>query len=198
VSYFQVVPGQEVESAHMNAAIRQGVPPFANAAARDAAIPAPVAGQTCYLEDIKQGQAWRTAWRPAWGTMPTAVIQWGGGALPSGWTVLSHAPSSQVSQGAAWTINATNGGATIPYAGYWLVTIHSDASSYVGTASNALYKASAAWQYGSTINVATTASQIVNSFIVLAAAGDVARPAINASAAGAFTIVKMSLAMLSD
>jgi hypothetical protein len=90
VTYFQVVPGQEVESAHMNAAIRQGAPPFANAAARNAAIPAPVLGQLCYLEDVKQGQVWEGGlWRPMSGIQPWGSIAYSAASAPSGVSRLS-------------------------------------------------------------------------------------------------------------
>lgn len=47
--YDQYVPGDVIPSAGMNAAINQGIIPFADAAARDAAIPAPTLGMTCFL-----------------------------------------------------------------------------------------------------------------------------------------------------
>jgi hypothetical protein len=56
MTYFQVVPGQVIGSDHMNTAINQGVVPFANAAARAAAIPAPAEGMITYLLDVKQNQ----------------------------------------------------------------------------------------------------------------------------------------------
>jgi hypothetical protein len=49
---------------------------FATAAARNAAIPAPVEGQTCYLADIKQGQTWESGWKPSWGRMPHLRVTW--------------------------------------------------------------------------------------------------------------------------
>lgn len=51
MGYFQVTPGQTVASSHMNTAIAQTVISFATVAARDAEIPAPVAGMVCYLQD---------------------------------------------------------------------------------------------------------------------------------------------------
>jgi len=61
--YFQVSPGQTIASDHMNAAVNQGVIPFADAAARDAAIPAPTDGMVSTLLntdtiDRHNGTAW--------------------------------------------------------------------------------------------------------------------------------------------
>lgn len=78
MTYLQVGPGEEVESAHMNAAINQGVIPFANAAARDAAIPAPVLGMMCYLQDsgtLQQHNGFVWVGDPHWASVP----------LESGW-----------------------------------------------------------------------------------------------------------------
>ncbi len=55
---------------------------FANAGARDIAIPSPVDGQTCYLSDTGRLQVYRTAtpvgwyppWNTAWGCMAQTVL----------------------------------------------------------------------------------------------------------------------------
>lgn len=49
---------------------------FANAAARDIAIPVPVEGQVCYLEDLHQSQSYRSpgGWLPLGGVMPFGLF----------------------------------------------------------------------------------------------------------------------------
>jgi hypothetical protein len=70
MAYFQVTPGQTVTSSHMNTVMNQGLMSFATAAARNAAISAPVDGMMCYLADtgtVQQhnGFVWvgDTAWQ---------------------------------------------------------------------------------------------------------------------------------------
>lgn len=65
MTYFQVVPGAEVESAHMNTAIDQGAIPFPSAAARAAAIPAPHNGMLTWLADVRRYEYYLSpSWRP--------------------------------------------------------------------------------------------------------------------------------------
>ena len=72
LGFFQVAPGESILSDHMNTAILQGVPPFASAAARAAAIPTPAVGMLSYLSDVARYERYvGGAWRPeirAWGT----------------------------------------------------------------------------------------------------------------------------------
>jgi hypothetical protein len=74
-----VVAGQTIESAWGNLIRDRTITPFANAAARDAAIPAPVAGMTCYLQSTGElltyhAGAWRKPWNMPWGHVATVVI----------------------------------------------------------------------------------------------------------------------------
>lgn len=68
--------GEELLAADMNAYIQQQVvATFATAAARDAAIPTPVTGQTCYLADalghfVYDGTAWRAMPKGRLGFLP--------------------------------------------------------------------------------------------------------------------------------
>jgi hypothetical protein len=58
-----VVPDQTIESAWGNTIRNRTITPFANAAARTAAIPAPIVGQTTYQEDTKTIETWNgSAW----------------------------------------------------------------------------------------------------------------------------------------
>lgn len=89
----------------MAAVKSEGVLRFANAAARDAAIPAPVDGMVCWLSDLHQMQTYRAASRYPAGWYPT------GGTLPGGW-ISTGAPQSFTS-GTWQKINFAGGGA--PY-----------------------------------------------------------------------------------
>lgn len=65
LGWFQVAPGQSILSDHMNTAIAQGVVPFASAAARAAAVPAPAEGMMTTLADNDQLERWSgSAWVP--------------------------------------------------------------------------------------------------------------------------------------
>lgn len=68
------VVGEEVLAADFNSYVqKQIVATFANAAARDAAIPGPTEGMMCYLNDVHQLQVRRaTLWAPPPGT----VVKW--------------------------------------------------------------------------------------------------------------------------
>lgn len=82
MAYFSVVPGGVIGSAHMNAAISQGIPPFGSAAERDAAIVAPFEGQRCFRTDLNRGEiysgtAWRIEMGLGQGTSPTSRLGFG-------------------------------------------------------------------------------------------------------------------------
>jgi microcystin-dependent protein len=65
---------------------RDHIPKFANAAARDAAITAPVEGQMVYLSDVNQYLQWDgMAWVGISATPTGSMIMFAGAAAPSGW-----------------------------------------------------------------------------------------------------------------
>lgn len=113
----------------IEATVLKGTPIFATAAARNTAIPAPVAGQFCYVADVKQYQGYDTSWYPVGGVMPSAGITYPGGSVPVGWTNLIGGTASV--QGGI-TYNPATGAFTLPSAGIYL------ASVLVGTASTTL------------------------------------------------------------
>src|SRR3954470_22222079 len=65
------VVGEEVLAADFNSLVqKQVVATFANAAARDAALPTPNMGMMCYLDDVREIQVRRsTYWAPPVGTL---------------------------------------------------------------------------------------------------------------------------------
>jgi hypothetical protein len=140
MTYFQVGSGDVVGSAHMNTAINQGVSPFANAAARDAAIPSPTAGQCCYLLDLKQGQTWDSGWFPAWGKMPSGRAVWGAaGPATVGLARVASAPQTADARGGlVW--DTTSNAFTIPVKGVYLIATRIYFSSAVA---GAIYAATA-------------------------------------------------------
>jgi hypothetical protein len=93
MTYFQVGSGDVVGSNHMNTAINQGIPPFATAAARDAAIPSPAVGQHCCVNDLAvsisgltqryNGTVWEViAGDTGWCTVTELLINgWTGGVM---------------------------------------------------------------------------------------------------------------------
>ena len=78
------VVGEEVLAADFNAFVqKQIVATFPNAAGRDAAIPAPTAGMTCWLDSPKvlqvhDGTAWQTV--PGAGVPGVTYAEWTGGS----------------------------------------------------------------------------------------------------------------------
>lgn len=96
---------------------------FANEAARNAAIPAPINGQSCYLLNWQQGQTYEGGtWWPTWGVVPWRTISfiWGTKTVPATWVELNaNTPSSTTAGGAAWA--GINGMTTIPLAGRWRI-----------------------------------------------------------------------------
>jgi hypothetical protein len=80
MSYLQVASGDMPASVHMNTAINQGIPPFDDAAARDAAyvgIGGPQPGMSCWLNDLMQLQVWNGSyWVPSGGRMPMLRVVW--------------------------------------------------------------------------------------------------------------------------
>jgi hypothetical protein len=70
--------GEEVLAADFNTMVqRQVVATFANAAARDAAIPAPTEGMTCYVTGIGF-QIYNAVWKP----LPGTTLVAGAGIIP--------------------------------------------------------------------------------------------------------------------
>lgn len=120
MTYFQVQPGQEVESGHMNAAIRQGVPPFTNTSERDAAIPAPAPGQLCTVLEPWLQTFMADAdgsWRLAGGVVPWALSSWSGLTLPAAPAPISAAPLSTADVAGGCAISPSTGHVTIPHDG---------------------------------------------------------------------------------
>lgn len=78
-------PGEEVKAADFNPMVQeQVIPTFANAAARDTAMPAPHPGQHCYLIDQRvllqftdrtTPPSWRRPWSEAWGFIASYAPQ---------------------------------------------------------------------------------------------------------------------------
>lgn len=97
MTYFQALPGEVIPAAQMNAAINQGVIPFASAAARSAAITAPHKGMHTYLQDTGRIEVWNgSAWKPPGpeiaGNSSSGTISGSGGVtIPFGRT-FSQAP----------------------------------------------------------------------------------------------------------
>lgn len=72
--FFPVQPGQTIMADHMNLAIENGVPKFANASARDAQWPSPPIGAMCYLIDLNYLQVYDnviTGGAPYWRILGT-------------------------------------------------------------------------------------------------------------------------------
>lgn len=77
-------PGEEVLSTDFNPMVQeQVVATFANATARDAAIPAPRLGQHCYLNDTKAllqytdasgTPGWHRPWSEPWGFLKNVIV----------------------------------------------------------------------------------------------------------------------------
>lgn len=76
-----VHPNELIESAWANTIRDHTVHAFANAAARDSAIPAPAVGMTCYVQDVGQFQTftdkvtpgWQKPWGLPWGRLQEVV-----------------------------------------------------------------------------------------------------------------------------
>lgn len=69
-------PFKMLLESHLGLVAATGAPRFANAAARDAAIPAPVEGQISWLNDMRQQQTYLAphGWLPSGGIMPYGYI----------------------------------------------------------------------------------------------------------------------------
>lgn len=127
MGWLHVSTGQVVQAAHMNLAISQGVVPFADAAARDAAIPAPVEGQTVWLTSLHQQQTWRAAatgwpagWYPTGGVLPYVILTGAASqSLSAGIDTKATLDTASAAQG-GMTASTANSTATGPY-GLYLV-----------------------------------------------------------------------------
>lgn len=97
------------------ARLLKGIPIFADAAARNAAIPVPVEGQTVWLSDLHQARTWVAGsvgyWVPTFGTMPhLTMAQTPISSLPgTGTTKLDSVVTSSLNRGSFFTINSTLG-----------------------------------------------------------------------------------------
>ena len=125
MGWFQVANGQVVEAQHMNTAVRQGVVPFADATARDTAIPSPVEGQTVWLTSLHQQQTYRPAvaswpagWYPTGGRLPFVEIYGEASqSLTAGVDTRATLDSAAGAQG-GMTVDTANSCATGPYGLY--------------------------------------------------------------------------------
>lgn len=111
---------------------------FATPAARDAAIPAPTAGMTCFVTSLGQHQGWKTGgWYPIGGTMPGLAFQRNvTGSMPAGWARQQSTAGTVVTAryfGGTASANGNNDGfITVPVAGNYLVTVEIQGSLAAG------------------------------------------------------------------
>lgn len=98
------------------------VVPFASAAARDAAIPAPVEGMVCSLADTDTLYRYDgTAWHPVAGTMPNAYQSWTGSqSVAAGISAVKLAPTSSYVGGGA--VVGALGELSFPFTGQVMFT----------------------------------------------------------------------------
>jgi hypothetical protein len=115
----------DLDTGAIEASLLKGVPIFPNAAARDAAIPAPVAGQVTYLQDIGQQQMYTPGkgWLPSGGVLPSMVVNWGASSLVVGSnSKLNYAPiSTAAGGGLVW--DAPNSAVTVAAPGFYAVGV---------------------------------------------------------------------------
>lgn len=148
---------------------------YANTAARNAAIPSPTEGQTCWLLDIHQQQAYYGGqWIPTGGVMP-GMILYNGGGVPLG-SANARLQFTFGGEAAYWggviSPNGNNDGLyRVPVTGRYLVTL----SCYLG-ANGAGAAAWGTWNTpqiwgGSSIGNANVASRPQLSHVVQHTAG---------------------------
>lgn len=91
----------------IGATVLKGIPIFANAAARDTAVPAPVDGQLCYLTDrrrIEMRQA--PHWLAVSGSMPFAAMTIANMQLPANTVVTPTAWPALTAHSDYWSLTA--------------------------------------------------------------------------------------------
>lgn len=98
---------------------------YANAAARDAALPSATEGMECWLLDIHQKQVFRdNKWFPMGGALPFGQFRMLGGSIPANaWVAYSGNASLTYGRGGLWSYS--NGIVTIPVAGLYLFNFSS-------------------------------------------------------------------------
>jgi hypothetical protein len=137
--------GEEVIAADFNAMVqRQVVATFANASARDAAIPAPTEGMVAYLIDAHSLQVYRNG---AWTTNP-------GGSVLHGGAVVADANTAVI--GIVDLAPTFEQGTTFPFATRTVV----NASLYGGVGSTTVNLQFDIYAYGPAVAVAATPNPI--------------------------------------
>jgi hypothetical protein len=176
---------------------------FATPAARDAAIPSPTAGMTCYVTSLKQSQVHSGgAWVPTGGTLPQGSVVWGTGGpfAPGSWTVFGHTPTTTSALG-GMTVNPATGALTITIRGMYAVSIRFAVSGFAApsTVAAAAFIDNVEWIQGGSLYVPTSvAVTSETSFVSGAGAGQVIRPAIYAFNAGTLGVARMTVQYLAD
>ena len=144
-----------------------GIPIYATPAARDAAIPSPIDGQTCWITSLVQQQTRIGGyWVPSGGTLPHADIKYGVNSISEAASGRLLAVPSNITAVGGITWNAGGKYALLPsYPGWYQITFYAVITSltptgvfYVGTGDTA-----AAQNYGTTLT-ATTAGRAAMSY----------------------------------
>lgn len=128
--FFQVAPGQTILADHMNTALVNGVPKFANATARDTQWPSPPPGAVCFLLDSNYFQIFTdtitgfgTSWRVV-GSLRMGYGQMGSSqAIPhnahTGLKISTVGGAANQAGRATWTVGLDY--VTVPLSGTYLV-----------------------------------------------------------------------------
>jgi hypothetical protein len=97
---------------------------FATPAARDAAIPAPTAGMTCFVTSLQQHQGWleNIGWYPVGGVVPSTWTRFGATALSPGTGRLVGLTPTFSSIRGGLSFDTGTGYFTVPVRGAYLVT----------------------------------------------------------------------------
>ena len=108
--YQLVNPGDTIKSEHHNRAMNQAVLTFANAAARNAAITAPLPGMHSYLTDTRERHVYHGGWQTDRSVPIAAVVPYAGGSAPAGWLLCNGAAVSRATYAALFAVIGTTYG----------------------------------------------------------------------------------------
>lgn len=113
--------------------VATGIPIYPNAAARDAAIPAPVLGQQAFLQDLQQGQHYSEfGWVAGVGVTAWGQAFFGGSGLGVGQGRIGIAPASHLVQGGMiW--DSVNNCFEAPFSGLYHCVARISANGFVST-----------------------------------------------------------------